>query len=396
MPRGFDVAVVGGGVGGAACALQLARSGAAVVLFERETEPRHKVCGEFLSAEGLRTLAETGVDLDAIGASRIARFRLHGPRLSAESLLPAECRGLSRLRLDESLIAAAAAAGVQVVRGWTVRASERNADAFEIPAGNDRFFAKDLVCATGKADFGGTPRREGRDGNLVGFKFHLELAPAAAGELTGHVELFAFAGGYAGLCAVEGAVANLCFLLDRALAKEVPKSADGLCAWISLRHRELRRRLFGAVPRFEHPVTIARVPYGFVRRRPLGARMYCIGDQAAVIPSLTGDGMTIALVTARQAARFIAGSRGCDRAAEYHAELARFAAPQIGFGYRLHQAFRVPSWIDAAAGLVRLAPRSVAWAFRKTRVPLWAIQNHQSSGGSELFTGRIVEGSYKV
>ena len=38
------------------------------------------------------------------------------------------------------------------------------------------------------------------------------------------------------------------------------------------------------------PITITHIPCGYIRRATEDGR-YCIGDQAAVIPSFTGDGM---------------------------------------------------------------------------------------------------------
>ena len=53
-----EVLVVGGGPSGAAAALALARLGRRVSVLEREAAPRHAVCGEFLSADALKIIAE--------------------------------------------------------------------------------------------------------------------------------------------------------------------------------------------------------------------------------------------------------------------------------------------------------------------------------------------------
>ena len=63
----------------------------------------------------------------------------------------------------------------------------------------------------------------------------------------------------------------------------------------------LAMRLAGAEPLLEKPIAITHIPYGYIRRTTQDG-LYCIGDQAAVIPSFTGDGISIALHTARQAA----------------------------------------------------------------------------------------------
>ena len=63
----------------------------------------------------------------------------------------------------------------------------------------------------------------------------------------------------------------------------------------------LAMRLGGAEPLLDKPITITHIPYGYIRRATEDG-LYCIGDQAAVIPSFTGDGISIALHTARCAA----------------------------------------------------------------------------------------------
>ena len=53
---GYDLIVIGAGPGGCATAITAASSGAKVLLLERGRFPRHKVCGEFVSAESLQLL----------------------------------------------------------------------------------------------------------------------------------------------------------------------------------------------------------------------------------------------------------------------------------------------------------------------------------------------------
>jgi hypothetical protein len=59
-------------------------------------------------------------------------------------------------------------------------------------------------------------------------------------------------------------------------------------------------RLAGAEPLLAKPIAITHIPYGYIRPTTENG-LYCIGDQAAVIPSFTGDGISIALHTARRA-----------------------------------------------------------------------------------------------
>ena len=101
----YDAAVIGGGVAGPALAMELAGAGRSVVLFEKEKEAHDKVCGEFISHEGVRYLSEIGVSLEGLGSVPINHVRLarHGGAVTAE--LPFQAQSLSRRVLDENSFA---------------------------------------------------------------------------------------------------------------------------------------------------------------------------------------------------------------------------------------------------------------------------------------------------
>src|SRR3712207_4437501 len=122
---GEEIVVAGGGLAGAAAACLLAQAGRSPLLIERETAPRHKVCGEFLSIEAQAYLAHLGIGLDELGASRIASVRLIHGRTMAEADLPFEARGISRKVLDEILLDRAASCGARLLRGDADRKSTR-------------------------------------------------------------------------------------------------------------------------------------------------------------------------------------------------------------------------------------------------------------------------------
>ncbi len=54
--------VIGGGLAGSMAAMRLAAANREVLLLEKEREPHHKVCGEFLSAEAIHYLRQAGIE----------------------------------------------------------------------------------------------------------------------------------------------------------------------------------------------------------------------------------------------------------------------------------------------------------------------------------------------
>ncbi|MBY0336905.1 MAG: FAD-dependent oxidoreductase, partial [Acetobacteraceae bacterium] len=115
-----EVAVIGGGPGGCAAAIALARAGRRVTLFERDAEPRESVCGEFLGGDAAAALRTLSLDPAALGAVPLSSCRVAAGGFEAASPLPFAAFGLSRRVLDGGLREAARAAGVAVVAGVPV------------------------------------------------------------------------------------------------------------------------------------------------------------------------------------------------------------------------------------------------------------------------------------
>ena len=59
----YDVTITGGGLAGLALSIQLGKAGYRVAVFEKETYPFHKVCGEYISLESWNFLEDLGLPL---------------------------------------------------------------------------------------------------------------------------------------------------------------------------------------------------------------------------------------------------------------------------------------------------------------------------------------------
>lgn len=372
-----DVVIVGGGPAGATAAWALARAGRSPLLLERERAPRDKICGEFVSVEAQTVLHAMRVDPAALGAPPIDRLRLvHGSRV-AETRLPFRAYGLTRRAMDAAMLDAAAAAGARIERGVTVR----SIDGGKVHTATDRMAPGALVLASGKHDIRGARRvSRGTVDTLIGFKTYFSLSEQQHSQLNGFIEVILFRGGYAGLQLVEGGRANLCLLVEqRAFARvgNWPALLDQLCNGSA----HLAARLEGARERLDRPLTIAGVPYGF-RYRPRhddAPNLYRVGDQCAVIPSFSGDGMAIAMHSGRAAAQAILAGQG---ASAYHAARLTDFRRQIAVAqalYRLGQPpVMQPLLVEAARRWPGLARRLASW----TRVPAAYSSNRSAPSRS--------------
>ena len=363
-----DVVIVGGGLAGGSAAAILARAGVRPLLLEREREPRDKICGEFLSAEAQAYLTAIGLDLGRLGGARIGAVRLISGRRSVVSPLPFTALGLTRRRLDEAVLGHAERSGACVERSVAVRSIAPG--RLETSVGE--LEASTILLASGKHDVRGARRDvSGADQGMIGFKSYFRLSETMRAALQGFVEIVVFDGGYAGLQLVEDGVANLCLLVRRerfdAAGRTWPLLLDRLLA-----EPHLQARLGDAVELSARPLTISDVPFGFVHRSGGGwPSLFRLGDQAAVIASFSGDGMSIALHSASLAARAVL--EGADAGA-YHARLHADIARPVGLARWLQR--RLEAWPGPQPALFALGlfPRALARLAAWTRVPEPALR----------------------
>lgn len=360
-----DALILGGGLAGSAAACLIASAGTDVCLIERETEPHHKVCGEFLSVEAVTHLRKLGVDPLSFGAAPIERIKLVRGRVEAEAALPFTALGLSRYVLDEALINQAGANGARIERG--VRVLELQGRTARTSSGERE--GRQVLLATGKLpirESGEEPSGRNASGS-VGFKMHYRLAPPAAKRLAGTIVLVLLDGGYAGLQMVEAGRANLCLILSRRAFAKFGGSWQALLSWLD-EDLYLRQMLKDAEPLFERPVAIANLKYGLPpRQRTDGSTMY-LGDRWAMTAPLTGDGMAIALRSAFIAAHCI---KAGEDAKTYSRRLASQTGRQIARAMALQSGLNSPYFGLAACWLARLHPPLLSHAAHATRLPAW-------------------------
>lgn len=358
-----DAVIVGGGPAGSALGILLARAGRSVTILEKSDAAHDKVCGDFLSYEAIYYLQSLGIDPVGLGATPISKVRLASRELIGGCPLPFTGMALTRRVLDESLLANAERAGARVLRGRRVEElcmagggwSARLADGEEIRAGS-------AFLATGKSDLHGWPRASGKQNDLVAFKMYFRLRSESREALANNVELILFPGGYAGLLPLKQGVMNLCMLVRRSALRVHEGRWSNIVQHLQLSSPYLARYLQGATALSEKPLALSSIPYGYVQTASLEG-LWRLGDQAAVIPSFSGDGISIALHSAHvAAAEYLRG----ESADAFQRKLCLQVRPAVRAATILS---RLMVAAPALAQGVRLRPAILAAITRGTRIP---------------------------
>jgi flavin-dependent dehydrogenase len=345
--------VIGGGLGGSAFAIELARQGHSVTVLEKTAAAHHKVCGEFLSAEAQNLLEQLGLDVWQLGARPASQLALEIGGVTERVSLPFRGAGLSRYVLDQALLDAAERAGARVIRDSAVTNLEISRRCAVVHTAAEQFAADRVVLATGKHNLRGWPRA---GAPTVAFKMQLDVSPATAASLSDLVQLVVLSGGYGGACLIEGGIATICWVINRDTQPEMPVTWDAHAQFLARCSRFFAELLSGATPRWNRPVAIAAIPYGFLRRTVISDTVYPVGDQLVVIPSYTGDGTSIALHTGMAAARAVA----CDQSAsEYQTSVIAKLKPQITWAKIANVAFVNVKAQRATSAIARAFPWAV-------------------------------------
>jgi menaquinone-9 beta-reductase len=360
--------VIGGGPAGSMLAIRLAAAGRDVVLLEKERTAHHKVCGEFLSREAHDYLRQVGIDPIALGATTIHSVRLSTKRSVVEAALPFTALSLSRYVLDEALLARAAELGCNVQRGAFVESLTLRDDIWVAKLRSGEVWrAPTAFLASGKHDLRGFERGRGVQSDLIGFKLHWRLTPAQTEELRGCMELFLFPGGYGGLSLVEADAANFCLVVRRSALRKIGRWNE-LLTKLQEENRHLGQRLQGATALWERPLAVSPIPYGYLAAKPRG--LWCVGDQAGVIPSFTGDGMSIALHSASVATQMFLAGETPDR---YYRTLHDHLGRSMSLATGLSQVMVTCVGRALATCGLSFFPDVMSWIANSTRIPPRAI-----------------------
>jgi flavin-dependent dehydrogenase len=298
----WDAMSVGAGPAGALVAHELGRRGARTLLVDRAAFPRWKVCGCCLLEPGLRTLREVGLGglpelADAVPLTSV-RFAAR----RSQALVPLQGGvAISREALDTALVHAALSQGVHFLPETVARSQQDHSELREIILEQSHqampVRARVVVSAEGLGShlFGKSSgisirvRRSSRVG--VGCTFP---APENACP-NGIVSMACGRAGYAGLVRLRDGRVNCAAALDIAAIRRA--TGPGAAVTSIFREAGLNVPAELASASWRGTTALSRS-----LSRHAARRLFIVGDAAGYLEPFTGEGMSLALSSARAVA----------------------------------------------------------------------------------------------
>ena len=363
----YDLAVIGGGPAGTAAAITAAQGGHRVLLLERGRYPRHKVCGEFVSAESLDLLGSllsadkySGRLLE--NAPRIARGRLFIDRSVLQTSIDPPAVSIPRIDLDDALWRCAERMGVDARQQVTVQ-TVSGEGPFTLTTSQGEFTIRSVINASGRWSNLKRPAMNGngKTARWIGLKAHF-----AGPQPPSSVDLYFFNHGYCGVQPIPvlggNTQVNACALVRADIASSLPD------VFRQNPQLEQRSQAWSQVSE-----TVTTAPLIFADPEPVSGGVLQVGDAAGFVDPFIGDGISLALRSGTLAAHsltaFLAESASLTEAVRnYELKYTKELSAVFRTSSRIRWLFSLPAPVRRGLLLLfRNSPGLTRYLLRKTR-----------------------------
>jgi menaquinone-9 beta-reductase len=302
-----QILIIGGGPAGSTTALYLSRLGYKIILVEKKVFPRETLCGEFLSKEVTDVLKELNIFDDFINLkpTRINSFKaVDSSGIEVRCDINFEAFALKRSVFDTFLLEKARSRMINIIQpAEVVTVLKNNSDFISEVKINSRetvtINSKLVIAAYGKQNI--MDKRMQREfvkekSNLNGVKFHLPVS-LLNNISTNEIIIYTDRGFYCGMNRVNENEMTVCFLEDRKTSK------------IPLREKLIE--MIQSSKKFNKVFTLEAINYirtvnlygtgniYFGKKNLIENDIIMIGDCARVIAPLAGDGIGMAMESAK-------------------------------------------------------------------------------------------------
>jgi flavin-dependent dehydrogenase len=320
----LDVAVVGAGPAGLALAIDAALRGLSVAVFERSAGISDKACGEGIMPPGVRALERLGVRTRL--GSNVRRFDgiryVDADGTCAEGRLPGEALAVRRTTLVSAMAERAREVGVDLRYGCGLVSYRRSRAGMDLETDCGPDVSRMLVAADGLASR--LRRSEGleldrRGARRFGLRRHFARAPWSS-----CVEVHLADGAEAYVTPVAVDSVGVAFLWSEASEAFEARALEPPWHRLERKFPALMQKLEGAAP---HSRIRGAGPLERASRARTADRFALVGDAAGYVDAITGEGISLSLLSAAALARILpdAIARNADRAAlaPYERDFAR-------------------------------------------------------------------------
>ena len=305
VSRIWDVVVVGAGPAGCVTAIEAANAQRSVLIVERKSFPRAKVCGCCLNRRALAGLSSLGLGemTKRVGAPRIDRFIVQSAQAHAEIGVEGGA-ALTRSRLDSELVLAAIERGAHFLPEVTAHLGATNSShrlvLLTTNEGPVEILAKVVIAADGLG--GRLLTRVDEDDEWISKTSWIGAGtsvPASAVHVPRGAILMAVGrSGYVGLTQVEDGSINIAAAMN---PREI-KRQGGMGPLAASLIRSCKIEIDTAIENATWKGT------GALTRQPvnLGSeRVLVVGDAAGYVEPFTGQGISWAIESGRKVAPMV-------------------------------------------------------------------------------------------
>jgi flavin-dependent dehydrogenase len=363
------IIIAGGGLAGLIASIHLTRAGVQCLVIEKKRYPFHRVCGEYISNEVIPYLRSLGIFPDALRPSKITRFQLTSTNGAlAEMSLDLGGFGISRFSFDNFLYERAQTLGVEFLLNTEVEKISFGDDHFQVDTGGRQFNTAIVIGTFGKRsklDVAMNRSFIQKRSPYVGVKYHIRLSDFP----DDLIALHNFYNGYCGLSRVEEGIVNLCYLTSRSNLKlygNIPTMEQA----VIFKNPFLKSIFQRAEFVFDKPETINEI--SFETKAPVEQHILMAGDAAGMISPLCGNGMAIAIHSAKilseHVIRFVnddAYSRA-ELEKDYRDAWLRQFANRLWAGRQIQRLFGGTATSNLAVNLANRTPAVARFLMRQT------------------------------
>jgi menaquinone-9 beta-reductase len=295
------IIIIGGGLAGLIASIRLASEGFISTVIEKKKYPFHRVCGEYISNETVPFLKTLRLFPEKFNPPNINQLQLTSVN-GKEAILDLDLGGfgVSRFSFDQFLYEKAMGLGVTFLLEEEATKVSFEQDNFSVTTSKRTLKAELVMGCHGKRsklDIVLNRSFIKKRSPYIGVKYHIRTDHPST-----RISLHNFKDGYCGVSNVEDGKTNLCYLSHRDNVKKFGNLPD-LERAILYKNPYLKHIFNNSEFIFDRPETINEI--SFETKLPVENHILMLGDAAGMITPLCGNGMALAIHSAKIASELV-------------------------------------------------------------------------------------------